>query len=381
MNARSRKGFTLIELLVVIAIIAILAAILFPVFSQAREKARSASDLQNLKQLGLAALQYVQDNDQTFFPHRLTQTNSPVVTAPVVNPLLNLPNGTYITLTGQTRIFWISLLEPYVQSYDIFKDPSNPNAWVISNTDGIALGGSANTSVTNPATGVTSAAATDWAGNSVGGSGVGYGGENSYGVNDDWLGPAVPVSGTGAQIPVKFISVTRPSKVILFSDATYYGAGPDILNQTGGNDGGAPSGPEDHYTSGYTVAISSANSPTGTATLNNNDIPYVTKAGSQFPQYWQNIGSSLWNWNVNSANLWEAAAAQATDNFNGQGTNSYGSATAFNQEFNAGKSLHEGNINVNFVDGHTAALPYNAVINQDCYWITDVTGPHPNCLP
>ncbi len=62
----SRAAFTLIELLVVIAIIAILAAILFPVFAQAREKARQASCLSNMKQLGIAAMQYVQDFDETF---------------------------------------------------------------------------------------------------------------------------------------------------------------------------------------------------------------------------------------------------------------------------------------------------------------------------
>ncbi len=61
-----RSGFTLIELLVVIAIIAILAAILFPVFAKAREKARSASCLSNLKQLALADLMYVQDYDEKF---------------------------------------------------------------------------------------------------------------------------------------------------------------------------------------------------------------------------------------------------------------------------------------------------------------------------
>ena len=63
-----RRGFTLIELLVVIAIIAILAAILFPVFARAREKARQASCLSNCKQMGLAAMMYIQDYDEVFYP-------------------------------------------------------------------------------------------------------------------------------------------------------------------------------------------------------------------------------------------------------------------------------------------------------------------------
>jgi prepilin-type N-terminal cleavage/methylation domain-containing protein len=66
LSRRSYSAFTLIELLVVIAIIAILAAILFPVFAQAREKARQSSCLSNMKQLSTGSLMYVQDYDEKF---------------------------------------------------------------------------------------------------------------------------------------------------------------------------------------------------------------------------------------------------------------------------------------------------------------------------
>ncbi len=69
MMSNRKRGFTLIELLVVIAIIAILAAILFPVFARAREKARQSSCCSNVKQLGLAAIMYAQDYDNTFPKH------------------------------------------------------------------------------------------------------------------------------------------------------------------------------------------------------------------------------------------------------------------------------------------------------------------------
>lgn len=91
-----QRAFTLIELLVVIAIIAILAAILFPVFAQAREKARQAACLSNDKQLGLAFLQYNQDYDEM------------------------MPNGTTAGGTG-----WAGQIYPYVKSIDVYTCPND----------------------------------------------------------------------------------------------------------------------------------------------------------------------------------------------------------------------------------------------------------------
>jgi prepilin-type N-terminal cleavage/methylation domain-containing protein len=128
MNRRPRvvrAGFTLIELLVVIAIIAILAAILFPVFAKARESARRTVCISNVKQIGLAWMMYVQDNDETFPP-----SNSPT----------NSQWGGSTTYTGKypckpcrphlktndSVIYDPTIYaQPYIKNLDIFKCPSD----------------------------------------------------------------------------------------------------------------------------------------------------------------------------------------------------------------------------------------------------------------
>ena len=86
---KKRNAFTLIELLVVIAIIAILAAILFPVFAQAREKARQTQCASNLKQIALGVLQYTQDYDERFPMAWIGQYNlSTVSIVTELNPYL-----------------------------------------------------------------------------------------------------------------------------------------------------------------------------------------------------------------------------------------------------------------------------------------------------
>jgi prepilin-type N-terminal cleavage/methylation domain-containing protein/prepilin-type processing-associated H-X9-DG protein len=136
-----RRGFTLIELLVVIAIIAILAAILFPVFARAREKARQASCLSNVKQLGLAFQMYKQDYDETW------------------------PFSYWTAATGWMPQFatapscWGGEVAPYIKNLQIFSCPSatthNTCNYIYNGWIGCTVGGTASgrndSSITAPA--------------------------------------------------------------------------------------------------------------------------------------------------------------------------------------------------------------------------------------
>ncbi len=103
---RVRPAFTLVELLVVIAIIAILAAILFPVFARARENARRSSCQSNERQIGLGALQYIQDYDeQMFFSFYGSAGDS-----------------------NASNYKWMDAIFPYVKSEQVFTCPSDSAA-------------------------------------------------------------------------------------------------------------------------------------------------------------------------------------------------------------------------------------------------------------
>jgi prepilin-type N-terminal cleavage/methylation domain-containing protein/prepilin-type processing-associated H-X9-DG protein len=99
---RLRQAFTLIELLLVIAILAILAAILFPLFAQAREKARAATCASHLRNLSTALLMYVQDYDEQL----------PLAVAP--------------TTTKPFFAAWHDLIDPYVKNKQVWLCPSSP---------------------------------------------------------------------------------------------------------------------------------------------------------------------------------------------------------------------------------------------------------------
>ena len=97
------RAFTLIELLVVIAIIAILAAILFPVFAKARERAKTTACINNMKQIGLACMQYVDDYDGRYPKD------------------YGYPSRTYWT--------WKRAIQPYIKSTEVWRCPSLTNAF------------------------------------------------------------------------------------------------------------------------------------------------------------------------------------------------------------------------------------------------------------
>jgi prepilin-type N-terminal cleavage/methylation domain-containing protein/prepilin-type processing-associated H-X9-DG protein len=112
-SRRARAGFTLIELLVVIAIIAILAAILFPVFAQARRKARQAACISNCKQIGAAVMMYLQDYDEVF---PKTGGGEPVPAMSGFGRLVDMGPAAN----------WPVYFAPYIKSAAVFICPESP---------------------------------------------------------------------------------------------------------------------------------------------------------------------------------------------------------------------------------------------------------------
>ncbi|HLK61558.1 MAG TPA: DUF1559 domain-containing protein [Chthonomonadaceae bacterium] len=309
MRRGSNDGFTLIELLVVIAIIAILAAILFPVFAKAREKARQTSCLSNEKQLGLATYMYVQDYDEQFYPHRF---NCPGPGANAIcQQYVGNPDAAKFSGGSEERYYWIFLLQPYIKNYQVFQCPSNPGAF---------------TPTSGPAP-VCSA---------PGCIGTAYGGQNSYGHNDIYLSPAGAFAGANGQpSPVAIAAVPRVASTIIISDATYYGAAFDPNAGVGG-------------ASGYQATGDCVDGTDCTVELN-----YFNAQGSQYKNYWMNIGNANWSYS--------------------------GGAILPAQAVVLGKNRHSEQINVIFADSHAKALPYSRVVGDVCLWTTDADGPHPKC--
>ncbi len=313
-----RKGFTLIELLVVIAIIAILAAILFPVFAQARAKARQTSCLSNMKQIGTATAMYTQDYDETFYAHRWNS-------GPDSNPLIAETGGASSPISGvaRDRTFWISMLNPYIKNYQVFACPSNVNPWTQVNKDGVKCMGS------------------DTSTNGCGGAG--YGGQNSYGHNDFWMSPAGSATAAfgGAVNVVSQASVQRVSSTILITDSTYYGVGPDVYNATGKFD--------------LSKTVDGTGAQEQQLVDCGGDASHTAgNCGKTFyHNYWENIGNANYSW--------------------GGGTISTADAIA------KGKTRHNEQINVQFVDGHAKAVPYDQLVGNICLWTTDSEGSHPKC--
>ncbi len=191
-----KKAFTLIELLVVIAIIAILAAILFPVFAQAREKAKAISCLSNLKQGGLAYAMYTQDYDET--------------TPCQVTPVSQRDANNYFAVSGG---YWYNLIQPYVKNWNMFLCPDRTGT---------------TTSKSNPA-GLNTGATT--------GRIMGYGYNDGW-VSDSGYGLVQTQNALGQRLGRSISSILTPTDCVAFGD-TYDTPGYSIAmdNIFSGKDG------------------------------------------------------------------------------------------------------------------------------------------------
>ena len=237
-------------------------------------------------------------------------------TGPNSNPLLQSKGGpvpdSEITGKALEKTFWISLLQPYAKSLQVFQCPSNPDGFVGTSSSDIGTAG-------------------------IGAGGRGYGGQNSYGHNDFWLSPAEAYASTGSSPPgVSLASIDRVSTTINAVDASYYGAGPDITNE-----------------SGWLVNAGGGAGTCGAGNTNCPDADFVNGQGSQYKSYWKNIGNANW-------------------------TKTQGTLSADNAK-ELIKSRHLETINCLFVDGHVKSLRYQKVAGDVCLWATDINGPHPAC--
>ncbi len=312
-----RKAFTLIELLVVIAIIAILAAILFPVFAQAKLAAKKTADLSNLKQLGVSTKIYLADYDDTLYPHRFN-CPGPGATA-VCQQYLDASTPTGYTTEGARlagngdgalkRYYWIFLLKPYTKNNGIFVNPAGDNKF---------------TADQGPILNCTGAGCT----------GNNYGGQNSYGHNDAWLSPAGAFSGaTGQPASVSETSVPNVAGTIEIVDAGYYGAVPDIANESGLLD-------TSKFASGEQAAL----------------LTNLDSQGAQYRFYWKNIGGANWSYSGG-----ETAGSHPL---------SLGNTGMPQLAIEMGKKPYGGKINAQFVDGHAKSMDYNRVVGDPCLWVT-----------
>jgi prepilin-type N-terminal cleavage/methylation domain-containing protein len=270
MNAGKRGGFTLIELLVVIAIIAILAALLLPALGKAKETAKQAKCLSNLKQWGLASSMYVDDNNQVF-PATKIPDGTPGAAPGYFedNPTWTDLADFYYTVPPQGMDAWFNALPSYVSSKPLYfyKAIENGNAGI----DSFNSGGNifwCPSAIIDPLINVNVRVALTY-------------GMNSKALDDQ---PA-------SIVLLKSQLIARPSAFVMFSD------GRTLINETPFY--GAPAKETDICKPQvYTSAFSSRHSAGGCITFSDNHAAYYkyTYVCSNTPAIAADPGRADINW-------------------------------------------------------------------------------------
>jgi prepilin-type N-terminal cleavage/methylation domain-containing protein/prepilin-type processing-associated H-X9-DG protein len=242
MNSNRSRGFTLIELLVVIAIIAILAAILFPVFAQAREKARQATCVSNEKQLGLGIVMYQQDNDE-YYPYGMNwfDAGSGAYWSGIIMPYIkngSTANSTGVSWTGAGGVWACpDSSTPYHNGDYVVRDDVFTTIGTTGGPGGTAIGPDQGPAVKLAQ---VDSPASEVAGWEVGSNVLGSFGWGTYGGNNTWSAPTDEAMWlSSGHVPYALESTANQGNCDEGENGTVFSwGGPDAGGTTGGAWGG-----------------------------------------------------------------------------------------------------------------------------------------------
>lgn len=273
-------------------------------------------DMDMLKKLGTAAVLYLGDSDDMYFPAaQACKVNGVPVSCPQYYVKGSVrPEALKLNNDSNTHYYWIFLIGPYLDSYKVY-NPNNGQAfWPGGQNQHLFM--------------------------APGARGMNVGGQNSYGYNALWLAPQGSWEGRRLG-PVGSANLSRPAEIITFINSTFYVAAPDVTNESG------------TFTEGYDEKGRALGD-----LWNGREADLAKAEDPNYLHYWKNLGGSDWSsgYEIRKGPMDPQVALHKIG------------------------SLHPGRIvHAGAADTHVMRIPAQEAAGNICKWTSDLEGLHPRC--